>query len=198
MKFATLIRTTLGAAALAAVVTAGAQAPAMQPPVGGPGFGGHRPPMERAFGPMGVQGRFWNDPAIVSKLSLTDEQRKSFDQILLQHRTELIDLHANLEKAEVTLQPLVDSDQPDETRILAQIDAVAQARAQLEKANARFLLGIRAKLTPDQWKTLQATRAERAQQFREHARPGAQRHQGPPQGGPGGGGPDAGPGPSFF
>ncbi len=157
MKFATLIRTSLGAASIAAILTAGAQGQAQQPPYAG-GFGGHRPPMERAFGAGGAQGRFWNDPAIAAKLNLTEEQRKSFDQILLQHRTTLIDLHANLEKAELALEPLIGSDQPDEARVLAQIDTVAQARAQLEKANARFLLAIRAKLTPEQWKTLQATR----------------------------------------
>jgi hypothetical protein len=52
-------------------------------------------------------------------------------------------------------------DQPNETRILAQIDKVAQARAELEKANARFLLAIRGKLTPEQWKQLQAERGKR-------------------------------------
>jgi hypothetical protein len=55
------------------------------------------------------------------------------------------------------------ADQPSEQLILAQIDKIAQARAELEKANARFLLAIRAKLTPDQWKQLQAARAERRQ-----------------------------------
>ena len=46
-------------------------------------------------------------------------------------------------------------DQPNEAQILAQIDKVAQARAELEKANARFLLAIRGKLTPEQWKQMQ-------------------------------------------
>jgi len=32
---------------------------------------------------------------------------------------------------------------------------VAQTRAELEKANARMLLGIRRVLNPDQWKKLQ-------------------------------------------
>jgi len=50
----------------------------------------------------------------------------------------------------------MEADQPDEARIVAQIDKVAQARAELEKANARMLLGIRRVLTPDQWKKLQA------------------------------------------
>jgi hypothetical protein len=50
---------------------------------------------------------------------------------------------------------LLSAEQPDETRILAQIDKVAQSRAELEKANARMLLGLRSVLTTAQWKTLQ-------------------------------------------
>ena len=195
MKF-TMVRTMLGAAVLSAAVAAGAQAAAPPPPPGGFGFGGHRPPFEQALGPgTGTHGRFWNDPAIVSKLNLTDEQRKGFDQILQQHRSTLIDLHASLQKAELALEPLISSEQPDEGRILAQIDSVAAARAELEKANARFLLAIRAKLTPEQWKGLQAARAERAQQFHDRPHTGAQHRQGPPQ--QGGPGPEAN-GPGFF
>ena len=46
------------------------------------GFGEHRPPMERAFGAQGAHGRWWNNPKVVERLKLTDEQRKSFDCIL--------------------------------------------------------------------------------------------------------------------
>ena len=186
----------VAAMALAAVVAAGAQEPA--PPAAGgpagpgPGFWGHRPPMERALGPMGTQGRFWNNPALVDKLKLTDEQRKGMDQVLEQNRSRLIDLRGNLQKAEGALEPLMRDDQPNESRILEQIDQVAQARAELEKANARFLLAIRAKLTPDQWKSLQAARAERMQQWRQGGPQagGMMRHHGgpaqgvAPQGGP--------------
>ena len=125
----------------------------------GPGFGEHRPPMERAFGLDGGHGRWWNNPKVVERLKLTDEQRKTFDGILLEHREKLIDLRASLQKAELALEPLMGDDQPNEAKILAQIDKVAQARAELEKANAGFLLAIRAKLTPEQWKQLQAERA---------------------------------------
>ena len=127
----------------------------------GQGFGGHRPPMENAFGAQGAQGRFWNNPRIVEKLKLTDAQRKEFDDIFLQHREKLIDLRANLQKVELALEPLVSDSQPNETKILAQIDKVAQARAELEKANAAFLLAIRGKLTAEQWTQLQALRANR-------------------------------------
>ena len=50
------------------------------------------------------------------------------------------------------------ADPPDEGKLLAQIDRVAQARAELEKANARMLLGIRRELTHEQWLKLEADR----------------------------------------
>jgi len=148
------------AGALLAGTIALAQAPGggMGP---GPGFGEHRPPMEKAFGPGGEHGRWWNNPKLVAELKLTEEQRKVFDGILLAHREKLIDLRASLEKTELALEPLMRDDSPNEAKILAQIDKVAQARAELEKANAGFLLAIRGKLTPEQWKLLQAYRANR-------------------------------------
>jgi len=127
----------------------------------GSGFGGHRPPLEDAFGPQSAHGRFWNNPRLVEKLKLTDVQRKEFDDIYLEHREKLIDLRANLQRAELALEPLVSDSQPNETKILAQIDKVAQARAELEKANAAFLLAIRRKLTAEQWTQLQADHANR-------------------------------------
>jgi Spy/CpxP family protein refolding chaperone len=110
----------------------------------------------------------------VEQLKLTDDQRKAFDGILLEHREKLIDLRANVEKAELEMEPLMSADQPNEARILSQIDKVAQARAELEKANARFLLAIRNKLKPDQWKQMQAFRANHGpeREGREFVRPG--------------------------
>jgi Spy/CpxP family protein refolding chaperone len=111
------------------------------------------------MGPGGDHGRWWNNPKIAARLKLTDEQRKAFDGVLLEHREKLIDLRASLERAELEMEPLMDNDQPNEAKILSQIDKVAQARADLEKANARFLLAIRSKLSPEQWKLLEADRA---------------------------------------
>ncbi len=129
----------------------------------GQGFGVHRPPMENALGPLGSQGRFWNNPRVVERLKLTDVQCKEFEEIFMQHREKLIDLRASLQKAELALEPLVRDSQPNETKILAQIDKVAQARAELEKANAAYLLAIRGKLTTEQWAQVQSDRANRAQ-----------------------------------
>jgi Spy/CpxP family protein refolding chaperone len=189
-------------AAIAGVMLAGV-ALAQEPAVGEgprPGFGDHRPPFERALGVNGDHPHWWNNPKMIDKLKLTDDQRKAMDATLLQHRTTLIDLRGSLEKAELNLEPLMSEDQPNEAQILAQIDTVAQARAELEKANARFLLAIRSKLTPDQWKQLQADRASHAMEHHgwpggpgrgPSSGPGGQfRRPGPPPPPPGAGAPD--------
>jgi Spy/CpxP family protein refolding chaperone len=88
------------------------------------------------------------------RIGVSDEQVQKIEKIFQDHRLELIDLHASLEKQEAILEPLIEADQPDESQVIAQIDKVAQARANLEKSNAQMLLAIRRVLTVDQWKKL--------------------------------------------
>lgn len=101
-------------------------------------------------------GMWWKNPDIVEKLSLSSDQQKRMDDIFQQSRLQLIDLKANVEKQEVMLEPMLSANPPDTNKVLAQIDHVAGARAELEKANARMLLGIRGVLSADQWTKLQA------------------------------------------
>ena len=145
---------------------------------GPPPMEGRRPPMERAFH-AGPPGRWWNNPDFAKSLALTTDQQTKMDAVFQQSRPHLIDLSAALQKEEVYMEPLLSADQPDESRVLAQIDRIAAARAELEKANARMLLGLRRILTQDQWKKLQADEP------RQHGR-----------GGPPSSGHDRGPGPS--
>ena len=151
------------------------------PPNEAPPFAqNRRPPMERAFH-TGAPGRWWKNPEMVQKLGLTTDQQKKMDDIFQQNRLKLIDLNASLQKEETIMEPLMEADQPDEAKILEQIDRVAQARAELEKADARMLLGIRRALSPEQWKKLQA---EGPGAHHDHEGPGGGRPQGPrPDGG---------------
>jgi Spy/CpxP family protein refolding chaperone len=107
--------------------------------------------------PGGASGRWWYNPQTAARLSLTPDQQKKMDDVFQQSRLKLIDLTAALDKEEAILEPLLEADQPDAPKIRAQIDRIAQARAELEKANANMLLGIRLILTPDQWKGLQSS-----------------------------------------
>ncbi|MGH9591304.1 MAG: Spy/CpxP family protein refolding chaperone [Terracidiphilus sp.] len=123
----------------------------------GQGFADHRSPFQRS---LRFGGRFWDNPRIASTLKITQDQQKEMDDVLFQHREKLIDLRASLQKAELDMEPLMDADEPNRAGIETQIDKVVAARAALEKANSNFLLDIRMKLTPDQWKQIKSFRAE--------------------------------------
>ncbi|MBZ5553766.1 MAG: periplasmic heavy metal sensor [Acidobacteriia bacterium] len=141
----------IGGLALAQETPPPAQAPAaktMPPPM-----------MHRSAGPasaMGLRGpgKWWKNSELMQKLGVRDDQIQRIEKIFQDQRLQLIDLHAALDKQEAILEPLVEADQPDESQVFAQIDKVAQARANLEKSNAQMLLAIRRVLTVDQWKQL--------------------------------------------
>lgn len=142
--------------------------PAMEPGRPGPGPGMRQmtpmPPMAPRS-PMGrgrqmPGGRWWTNPEMVQKLGLTADQKQKIDSIFQQSRLKLIDLNAALQKEEAILEPLLEAERPDEAKVVAQIDRVAQARGELEKSNARMLLGFRGVLTQEQWKKLQADRPQ--------------------------------------
>ena len=104
---------------------------------------------------------WWKNSEMVRELNLSQAQVSQIEQIFYQHRLKLIDLHADVEKQEAMLQPLIEADQPDEAKVSAQIDQVLAARGRLEKANAMMMLAIRRVLTVEQWKKLQAIQQER-------------------------------------
>lgn len=181
-----IVRLALGALLLASSVEIYAQDAAGAPPP--PPMQSNRPPMEREFhgGPgRGMGGRWWDNPQLAKDINLQADQKQKMEEIFQQNRLKLIDQHAALQKEEATLEPLMSADSPDESKILAQIDKVAQARAELEKSNARMLLAMRQVLTADQWTKLKAARSARMQ--RDGRAPGG------PEGGPAGG-PGMGPG----
>ena len=146
-----------------AVAQPGPRPPA-PPPQGARGPGNPPPPVRDGGTPLGPleagqRGRWWLNPETAQKLNLTADQQKKMDDIFQQHRLTLVDLNASLQKAEIGLEPLLAAGQPDEPKILVQIDHAAQARAELEKAHARMLLGLRRVLTQDQWTKLKADAA---------------------------------------
>lgn len=100
-------------------------------------------------------GKWWKNSEIVKDLQLTDQQVKQIEQTFLDYRLKLIDLHADLERQETKLQPLMDADVPNEQQISSQVDAVVAARAKLEKTNTMMMVAIRRTLSVEQWKKLQ-------------------------------------------
>jgi Spy/CpxP family protein refolding chaperone len=147
-----------------------------------------RGPGGEMHGPLGgllPPGTWWRNPEVITRLALTTDQQKRIDDIFLQSRVQLIHMHASLEEEELLLEPLLDANPVDQTKALAQIGKIADTRADLEKTDAKMLLGIRAVLNADQWTTLQGPH-----RGGRDGGPGGQRGPHPPRapmdGGPGG------------
>jgi periplasmic protein CpxP/Spy len=120
------------------------------------------PPGEAPMAPDGMKRRspmkFWNDSEIATKINLTDQQKQQLESSFTNYRLKLIDQRAAVEREEVKLEPLLQSDRLDESAITHQIDALIAARGQLEKTTAMMGVDIRKVLTTDQWKQLKELR----------------------------------------
>src|SRR5512142_2294430 len=101
--------------------------------------------------PPAPLGKWWKNSDVVKELQLTDPQIKQIEQTFLEFRLKLIDLRADVERAELKLQPLIEADRPDEQQVGTQVDAVLAARAKLEKTNTMMMLAIRRALSVEQW-----------------------------------------------
>jgi Spy/CpxP family protein refolding chaperone len=103
-------------------------------------------------------GMWWKNPEVATRIGLSAEQQKRIGDLFLQSRVQLIHMHASLQEEQLMLEPLLDATPFDEAKAMAQIDKIADTRADLEKTNAKMLLNIRGVLTTDQWAKLR-TRA---------------------------------------
>jgi Spy/CpxP family protein refolding chaperone len=105
-------------------------------------------------------GKWWQNPDIVSKLQLTDAQVTQLNQVFYNHKLKLIDYGAEMEKADLKLQTLLDADQPDESQVSAQVDQVLAARGKLEREFTMMNLNLRKQLSLDQWRQLKTLRGD--------------------------------------
>jgi len=128
-------------------------------------------------------GTWWRSPDWIAKLGLTADQQKRIDDIFLESRVKLIFMHASLEEEQLRLEPLLNANPVDQAKALAQISKIADTRADLEKADAKMLLSIRAVLNADQWTKLHAEHP-RMQRGGEMGAPGGMRPPMRGQGGP--------------
>lgn len=126
-------------------------------------------------------GRWWKDTQIAQELGLTSAQVNQIEEKFQEHRLKLIDLHADLERQEAKLQPLIEADQPDEAKVGPQIDQVVGARGKLEKANVMMMLSIRRVLSVEQWKKLEAIQHEHHRRLEMPAPPPGEGMMRPPK-----------------
>lgn len=128
-------------------------------------------PAVLAFGQVDVpEGKWWKRPRLAAEINLTADQSKEIERIFVQARARLIDLKADLEKKQLTLQSSMEDRAVDRKTVEKEIGAVETARAELQKARALMVLDIKQVLKPEQWERLlqmQQALRERRQMDRE-------------------------------
>jgi Spy/CpxP family protein refolding chaperone len=149
---------------IASLLLSGLAMAQAQPPENHPGkmdeprgkFEQGGPMHEGPMHPLLPPGRWWKNAEVVKTIALSDEQVQKIEKVFEDSRLKLVDAHANLQKEEIKLEPLLESENPEENAVLSAIDRITTARATVEKANAQMAFAIRRVLTPEQWKKLRA------------------------------------------
>jgi Spy/CpxP family protein refolding chaperone len=108
---------------------------------------------------LGPPLRWWDDKNLARTVGLDAKQTRRMDDVFTANRDMLTRCYKTLQHEESQLQKLSRNRDPDENAIFQQIDRVAAARGELEKANAHVLLLIRKEMTPDQTQKLDELQA---------------------------------------
>jgi Spy/CpxP family protein refolding chaperone len=92
---------------------------------------------------------------MVKNLKLRPDQQAHMDAIFDQNRNVLQARLETVHQAETQMAEISKSPLPDESALFTQIDRVAQAHAELDKAYTHMLLQIRKEMDADQIKRLE-------------------------------------------
>jgi Spy/CpxP family protein refolding chaperone len=138
--------------------------PPAGPPSGGPPAGPHGPggsgnapsgsggsssstrPAQQ-FGPVG---RWWDDRTVVQTIGISHDQQKKMDSIFHANKGAILATYKTFLSEKAKLDAMSKQSNVDQAKMFAQIDAVSQARAALQKANTQMLLQIRQQMEPEQ------------------------------------------------
>ncbi len=107
---------------------------------------------------VGPPGRWWDDKHFAKDLQLRPEQQRHMDVMFETNRAVLLKRYEDLQGEQSRMETLVHAKMLDESTLFAQIDRIAQARAELEKANTHLLLQLRGEMDGDQLARLEQHR----------------------------------------
>jgi len=101
---------------------------------------------------------WWSKPVITKQLNLTNVQRQQIRGTVMQYRPHLIDVRAEVNKAEIDLQAQFDQDPVDQAKANQAIERLIAARSDLTRTLTQLSLKLRTVLTEQQWRDLQRLR----------------------------------------
>jgi Spy/CpxP family protein refolding chaperone len=95
-------------------------------------------------------------PRIAARIGVPQEVQTKIQQMAFQSNEQLIGLEADLKRAQLEMEKLLASQKPDQSAVLAQVDRVSRAEAEVRKNRIGLMLRIREALGPELWQKLQA------------------------------------------
>jgi hypothetical protein len=107
--------------------------------------------------PKGIYA-WWGRPEIRRDLRLTPQQQRQIQATVREFRPHLIDIRAEVEKAEIDLQAQFDHNPVDPGKANLAIDHLIAARSDLTRTLSELSLRLRMVLTEQQWQELQRRR----------------------------------------
>ena len=103
---------------------------------------------------------WWNRPAIRQDLRLTNQQFREIRMTMAQYRGRLIEIRAEVNRAETDLEAEFNRDPVDQARANQAIERLIAARSDLTRTLSQLSLKLRTVLTAEQWQELQRHRPQ--------------------------------------
>jgi Spy/CpxP family protein refolding chaperone len=101
---------------------------------------------------------WWSKPVVTKQLNLTTVQRQQIRAVVVEFRPHLIDIRAEVSKAEIDLEAQFDHDPVDQAKANQAIERLIGARSDLTRTLSQMSLKLRSVLTEQQWRDLQRLR----------------------------------------
>jgi Spy/CpxP family protein refolding chaperone len=99
---------------------------------------------------LGPVGRWWDDRTVIHQVGISKDQQKKMDSIFDANKSSILASYKTFLSEQSKLDALNKNPSVDKSQLFAQIDAVNQARAALQKSTSQMLLQIRQEMNADQ------------------------------------------------
>jgi len=104
---------------------------------------------------------WWNNGVATNQLNLSISQNQQIRGVVRQYRPRLIDIRAEVAKAEIDLETQFNHEPVDQAKANAAIEHLIAARGDLTRTLSQMGLKLRTLLTEEQWQHLQRLRPVR-------------------------------------
>jgi Spy/CpxP family protein refolding chaperone len=122
---------------------------------------------QRGFEGMGLM---FIKSAIAEKIGLSDDQKKKIDDIVTNHRKDMVTKRAEIELAQIDLDKLIKEDNPDMKLVKEQIQKLSNLKADREFAQIKARNDIKNILTKEQQNKITELMKENRDQIKEKVR----------------------------